>query len=75
MSEIDSANISVMLETSGSGSQPSMNDFANSMSVGTLICDFSTLTFCSAINSAKHELGTISAIASNSSLRTYNFHF
>ena len=61
VSEIESANISVRLETSSSGSQPSMNDSANSMSVGTLIYDFSALTFCPVIKSTKYALGTISA--------------
>ena len=69
MSEIESANISVRLKTSSSGSQPSMNDSANSMSVRTLICDFST--FYPVINSTKHDLGTTSTITSNSSLRTF----
>ena len=69
VSEIESANISVRLETSSSGSQPSMNDSANSMSVRTLICDFST--FYPVINSTKHDLGTTSTITSNSSLRTF----
>ena len=48
-----------------------MNDSVNSVSVGRLICDFPTLTFCPAINSTKHDLGTISATASNSSLRIF----
>ena len=74
MSEIESAKVSRRLETSCSGSQPSMNDSANPMSVGTLIYGFSTLTFCPVINSTKHDLGTISAIASNSSLRTLFYH-
>ena len=69
VSEIESANISVRLETSSSGSQPLMNDSA--MSVRTLICDFSALTFYAVINSTKHDLVTISAIALNSSLRTF----
>ena len=69
VSEIELTNISVRLETSSSGSQSSMNDSANSMSVGTLIGDFSALTFCPVINSTKHDLGAISTIASNSSLR------
>ena len=69
VSEIESANISVRLETSSSGSQPLMNDSA--MSVRTLICDFSALTFYPVINSTKHDLVTISAIALNSSLRTF----
>ena len=69
LSEIESANISVRLETSSSGSQPLMNDSA--MSVRTLICDFSALTFYAVINSTKHDLVTISAIALNSSLRTF----
>ena len=74
VSKIESANISVRLETSSSGSQPSMNDSANSMIVGTLICHFSALTFCPVINSTKHDLGTISAIASNSSFHTFLYH-
>ena len=74
VSEIESANISVRLETSSSGSQPSMNDSGNSMIVGTLICHFSALTFYPVINSTKHDLGTISAIPSNSSLRTFFYH-
>ena len=69
MIKIESANISVRLETSSSGSQPSMNDSANSMSVRTLICDFST--FYLVINSTKHDLGTTSTITSNSSFRTF----
>ena len=60
VNENESTNISVRLETSSSGS---MNESANPMSVGTLICDSSALTFCPIINSTKHELGTISAIA------------
>ena len=40
-----------------------MIDYANSMSVGTVVCDFSALAFCPVINSTKHDLGAISAIA------------
>ena len=75
VSEIESANSSVRLETSSSGSEPSMNDSANSRSVGILICDFPALTFCPVINSTKHDLVTISAIVSNSSLRTFFYHW
>ena len=71
VSEIESAISSVRLETSSSGSEPSMNDSANSRSVGILICDFPALTFCPVINSTKYDLVTISAIVSNSSLRTF----
>ena len=71
MSKIESVNISVRLETSSSGSQLSINDSANSVRVGSLICDFSALTFYPVINFTKHDLGTISAIGSNSSLRTF----
>ena len=75
VSEIESSNSSVRLETSSSGSEPSMNDSANSRSVGILICDFPALTFCPVINSTKHDLVTISAIVSNSSLRTFFYHW
>ena len=52
-----------------------MIDYANSMSVGTVVCDFSALTFCPVINSTKHDLGAISAIAWNSPLCTFFYHW
>ena len=74
MNVMESANISVRLEISSSGSQQSMIDSANLMSAGTVVCDFSALTFCPVINSTKHDLGAISAIAWNSPLCTFFYH-